>query len=192
MNEENGRNSEAKKHVKKAAVRSAKECAYLAVFVSLLIASQLALSFVPGVEIVTVSFVAYSLAMGARRSMIAATAFSLLRGLVFGFFPTVLLLYLIYFNLLALCFGLIGRKWQVGVKTLPFLIAIACLCTVCFTLIDCVLTPLWYAYSAEAANAYFFASLPFVLPQVICTAVSVAFLLIPLNKAFLLVKKQLF
>ena len=144
------------------------------------------------VEIVTVLFVAYSLAMGARRSMVAATAFSLLRGFVFGFFPTVLLLYLIYFNLLALCFGLIGRKWQVGVKTLPFLIAIACFCTVFFTMIDNLITPLWYAYSAEAARAYFLASLPFMIPQVICTALSVFFLLLPLNKAFSLVKKQLF
>ena len=178
--------------MKKAAVRSGKECAYLAVFVTLLIASQLALSFVPGVEIVTVSFVAYSIAMGARRGMVVATAFSILRGFVFGFFPTVLLLYLIYFNLLALCFGLIGRKWQVGVKTLPFLVLIACFCTVCFTLIDCVLTPLWYAYSAEAARAYFLASLPFVLPQVVCVALSVSLLLLPLNKALLLVKRQLF
>ena len=192
MKGENRQNSTTEKPVKKAAVRSGKECAYLAVFVSLLIASQLALSFVPGVEIVTVSFVAYSLVMGARRSMVAATAFSLLRGLVFGFFPTVLLLYLIYFNLLALCFGLIGRKWQVGVKTLPFFIAIACFCTVCFTMIDNVLTPLWYAYSAEATRAYFLASLPFVLPQVVCVATSVAFLLLPLNKAFSLLKKQLF
>ncbi len=191
MNGENCQNPTIKKRVKKGA-RSARECAYLAAFVALLIAAQLALSFVPGVEIVTVLFVAYSLVMGVRRSMLAATAFSILRGFVFGFFPTVLLLYLIYFNLLALCFGLIGRKWQVGIKTLPFLIAVACFCTVCFTMLDNLLTPLWYAYSAQAANAYFLASLPFLLPQVVCVAVSVAFLLLPLNKAFLLIKKQLF
>lgn len=191
MNGENRQNPTIKKRVKKGA-RSARECAYLAAFVALLIAAQLALSFVPGVEIVTVLFVAYSLVMGVRRSMLAATAFSILRGFVFGFFPTVLLLYLIYFNLLALCFGLIGRKWQVGIKTLPFLIAVACFCTVCFTMLDNLLTPLWYAYSAQAANAYFLASLPFLLPQVVCVAVSVAFLLLPLNKAFLLIKKQLF
>ena len=191
MNGENRQNPTIKKRVKKGA-RSARECAYLAAFVALLIAAQLALSFVPGVEIVTVLFVAYSLVMGVRRSMLAATAFSILRGFVFGFFPTVLLLYLIYFNLLALCFGLIGRKWKVGIKTLPFLIAVACFCTVCFTMLDNLLTPLWYAYSAQAANAYFLASLPFLLPQVVCVAVSVAFLLLPLNKAFLLIKKQLF
>ncbi len=195
MNEENRENSTTEKQVKKGVkngVRSAKECAYLAAFVALLIAAQLALSFVPGAEIVTVLFAAYAFAMGARRAMIAATAFSLLRCFVFGFFATVLLLYVIYFNLLALCFGLIGRKWQADIKTLPFLIGIACFCTVCFTMLDNVITPLWYGYSAQAANAYFLASLPFLVPQTVCVAASVAFLLLPLNKAFLLVKKQLF
>lgn len=180
------------KKLKKITARSAKECAYLAVFVALVIAMQLALSFVPGVEIVTVSFVAYSLVMGARRGTVAATAFSLLRQMVFGFFPTVLVLYLIYFNLLALCFGLIGLKWKASAKTLPWLVLIACACTVCFTLIDNVITPLWYGYSAKATKAYFFASLPFMIPQVICTAVSVSFLLIPLVKAFSFARKQLF
>ena len=192
MNGENSPNLTTEKRVKKAGVRSAKECAYLAVFVALVIAAQLAFSFVPGVEIVTVSFVAYSLVMGARRAMVAATAFSLLRGFVFGFFPTVLVLYLVYFNLLALCFGLLGIKWRAGLKTLPWLVLIACVCTVCFTLIDCVLTPFWYGYSAKAAKAYFLASLPFMIPQVICTAVSVSLLLLPLTKAFSLVKKHLF
>lgn len=196
MNDKNRQNTttekQTKKQTEKVVVRSAKECAYLATFVSLLIAAQLVFSFVPGVEIVTVLFVSYSFVMGARRGMIVATAFSLLRQLVFGFFPTVLVLYLIYFNLLALCFGLIGLKLRVNMKTLPYLTAIACVCTVCFTLIDNVLTPIWYGYSAKATRAYFLASLPFMLPQVICTAVSVAFLLLPLTKVFSLARKQLF
>lgn len=192
MKDENRENSTKETCGKKAAVRSAKECAYLAVFVALVIAAQIVFSFLPGVEIVTVSFVAYSLVMGVRRGIVAATAFSLLRQLVFGFFPSVLVLYLIYFNLLAFCFGLIGLKWRAGVKTLPWLILIACVCTVFFTLIDNVLTPIWYAYSANAARAYFFASLPFMLSQVVCTALSVALLLVPLAKVFSLSKKQLF
>ncbi len=182
----------AEKPAKKVAARSAKECAYLATFVALLIAAQLVLSFVPGVEIVTVLFTSYSFVMGARRGMIVATAFSLLRQLVFGFFPAVLVLYLVYFNLLALCFGLIGLKVRLSVKTLPYLTVVACVGTVCFTMIDNVLTPLWYGYSAKAVRAYFLASLPFMIPQVICTAVSVAFLLLPLTKVFSVAKKQLF
>ncbi|MBO5240933.1 MAG: hypothetical protein J6B56_05915 [Clostridia bacterium] len=196
MNDKNRQNTatekEAEKQTKRVAARSAKECAYLSAFVALLIVAQLVFSFLPGVEIVTVSFVTYSLTMGARRGTVAATAFSLLRQLVFGFFPTVLVLYLIYFNLLALCFGGIGLKWKAGVKTLPWLVVIACACTVCFTLIDNVLTPLWYGYSAKATRAYFFASLPFMIPQVICTAVSVIVLLFPLSRVFSYVKKQLF
>lgn len=191
MNEEKRPNGATGKTVKKSAGHSAKECAYLAAFVALVIAAQIVFSFVPGVEIVTVSFVAYSFVMGARRGIVAATAFSLLRGFVFGFFPNVLVLYLLYFNLLVICFGLIGRKWRAGVKALPWLDLIACVCTVCFTLIDNVLTPLWYAYSAQAARAYFVASLPFIIPQVICTALSVALLLLPLTKVFSFVKKRL-
>lgn len=192
MNGKNRKNTETEKREKKAVTRSAKECAYLAVFVALVIAAQVVFSFVPGVEIVTVSFVAYSLVMGVRRSMVAATAFSLLRGFVFGFFPTVLVLYFVYFNLLSVCFGFIGRKWRAGVKTLPCFALIACLCTVGFTLIDNVITPLWYGYSAKAIKAYWFASFPFMISQVVCTAVSVALLLLPLAKVFSLVKKQLF
>ena len=89
---------------------SAKDCAYIAVFVALVIVAQLALSLVPGVEVVTVLFVAFSFAFGVRRSMIAATAFALLRQIAFGFYPLVLILYLVYFNLLALLFGFIGKR----------------------------------------------------------------------------------
>ena len=74
--------------------RSGKECAYLAVFVALVIAAQLLLASIPGVEVVTLLLVTYSFVFGVRRGMIAATAFSLLRMLVFGFSPTVLILYL--------------------------------------------------------------------------------------------------
>ena len=172
-------------------VYSAKECAYLAVFVSLVIALQLALSVLPGVELVTVSFVCYSYVMGARRGMIAATAFSLLRQLVFGFFPVVLILYLLYFNLLAAVFGLLGKRSACKRIRLPWLVIFACLGTVAFTLIDNVLTPLWYGYTERAIRAYFYASLSFMLPQLICTAVSVATLFIPLTKTFIFVKRTL-
>ena len=55
---------------------SAKELAYSAVFVALLIGGQLAFSVLPGVEIVTVLYVAYAYVFGIRRGMVAATAFS--------------------------------------------------------------------------------------------------------------------
>lgn len=171
--------------------RSAKECAYLSVFVALVIAAQFALSFVPGVEIVTVLFVAYSFAFGCRRGMIAATAFALLRQLLFGFFPTVLILYLIYFNLLCLTFGGLGKKVKNPLKALFPIIALACLCTVSFTLLDNIITPVWYGYSLKATRLYFYASLPVMLPQVICTAVSVGGLFLPLVKVFSIFEKKL-
>ena len=78
---------------------SAKECAYLAVFVAVTIALQALLAVVPGLELVTVMFVAYSFTMGAKRGVVAAVAFSLLRQFLFGIYPKVLVLYLLYFPL---------------------------------------------------------------------------------------------
>ena len=118
---------------KKIIVYTAKECAFLAVFVAILIAVQTVLSAVPGVELVTVLFVSYSFVAGAKRGMFAATAFSLLRQLVFGFSPTVLILYLIYYNLLTLTFGLFGRRIDIKGKHLPIIVGIACAGTVFFT-----------------------------------------------------------
>ena len=161
-----------------------KDCAYIAVFVALTIAAQFCLSFVPGVEVVTVLFVSFSFAFGCRRGMIAATAFSLLRQLIFGFFPTVLVLYLIYYNLLALLFGFLGWWSRLTPKKLFWLTALACVCTVCFTLIDNIITPLWYGYSGRVFKLYFYASFSFMIPQVICTAISVGVLMFPLVKIF--------
>ena len=175
--------------VKGLLVQSAKECAYLATFVALTITVQTLLSFLAGIELVTVLFVSYSFARGAKRGMLAATAFSLLRNFIFGLYPTVLLLYLVYYNFLALLFGFLGRKVQKPLKTLPWITVVACLCTVLFTMLDNLITPLWYHYSAQAARLYFYASLPFMFPQVVCTAISVFCLFLPLHKVFSMLKK---
>lgn len=164
-------------------VHSAKECAYLAVFVAVVIAIQLILSVLPGIELVTVLFVSFSFVMGGKRGVIAAIAFSLLRQFIFGVYPKVLVLYLIYYPLLALCFGGLGKILK-PLKGLVVVVVVACVCTVLFTMLDNVLTPLWLGYSARDARIYFFASLPFMIPQVICTAISVAVLFFPLYKVF--------
>lgn len=169
---------------------SAKECAYLAVFVAVTIALQALLAVVPGLELVTVMFVAYSFTMGAKRGVVAAVAFSLLRQIVFGIYPKVLVLYLLYFPLLAFCFGCLGKRLN-PVKGLVWLVLVACLCTLCFTLTDNVLTPWWLGYSARDAKLYFMASLPFMIPQVISTAVSVAVLFVPLYKVFDGIKRKI-
>ena len=169
----------------------ARECAYTAVFVSLTIAVQFVLSFVPGVELVTVLFAAYSAVMGVRRALTAATAFSLLRQVIFGVEPKVLTLYLIYFNLLALTFALVCKEKYTPKKRLIFAVIVASLCTVLFTLFDDILTPLWYGYSKRVAEIYFYASLPFMGIQVVCSAVSTLCLFLPLYNIFLPLRKKL-
>ena len=161
-----------------------KDCAYIAVFVALTIVAQLCLSIIPGVEVVTVLFVTFSFAFGCRRGVIAATAFSLLRQLVFGFYPTVLVLYLTYYNLIALLFGFLGKWSKVSPQKIVFITALACICTVCFTMMDNIITPLWYGYSKRALKVYFYASFSVMVPQIICTAISVGVLFFPLVKIF--------
>ena len=161
-----------------------KDCAYIAVFVALTIAAQLCFSAIPGVELVTILFVSFSFAFGSRRGMLAATVFSLLRQLVFGFFLSVLVLYLLYYNMLAWLFGFLGKRMSCKSKNLPLLTGIACVCTVGFTMLDNVITSLWLGYSGRMFKLYFMASLSFMVPQVICTAVTVSILFLPLVKIF--------
>ena len=169
--------------------KTAKECAYLAVFVALTISAQLALSAIPGIEIVTVLFVSYSFVFGTRRGALAATAFSLLRQLVFGFFVNVLVLYLLYYNLLAFVFGGLGRRGKLSLPALILLAVTACLFTVFFTLTDNFLTAFWYGLSGNAARVYFSASIPVMISQTVCTAVTVGVLFLPLQRVFSTIKK---
>ena len=113
------------KSIGKAALRTSKEMAYIAVFVALLIAAQLVFSMIPGVEIVTLLFVSYAFTFGVCRGMVTATSFSLLRQFIFGFYPSVLALYLLYFNFLTLVFGLLGRAVKRPVTNLWWLLAVA-------------------------------------------------------------------
>jgi hypothetical protein len=179
------------KNIAKTTIKNtAKELAQLAVFVALVIAAQFALSFIPGVEVVTLLFVSYAFVFGVRRGMLAATAFSLLRQLLFGFFPNILVLYLLYYNALTALFGFLGKRVGKPLKNLWWIILLACLCTACFTMLDNILTPLWFRYTQKAARAHFIASLPVMFPQIVCTAVTVGGLFFPLYKAFQLIKRK--
>ena len=230
-----------------------RETAYIAVTCALLIGGQFVFSFVVGVEVVTIILACFSFVFGARRGAICAVAFSLLRCLLFGFYPTVVLLYLIYYPLLALVFALFGKCRNFSspicaVAVNILLIVIAATCAVCyfadiikvakvyavtikvllwvifslcmtlcavydciyfshlkskneilkvillagagaamtalFTLLDDIITPLFFGYSRLTALAYFYSSFTAMLPQVICTIVSVCTLFLPLTAVF--------
>ena len=159
----------------------ARDCAYIALFVALMLASQMVLASLPGVEIVTVLVIVFSFVFGVKRGVFAVTAFSVLRQIVFGVFFEVLVLYLLYFNLLACLFGWMGKHMPLTGKTLGWMTLISCLCTAAFTMLDNLLTPLWYGYSQKATIAYFYASFSFMIPHMVCVSVSVVILFMPLT-----------
>ena len=162
--------------------RGAGYVAVVAVFTALLLAAQYALWFVKGVELVTVLLLVFSYRFGVRCGVLSAVAFSLLRCLLFGFFPNVVLLYLLYYPLFAACFGLLGNALhrRTGVRVQMLLTVLAVLFTALFTLLDDAVTPLLYGYTKEAALAYFLASLPTMAVQTACAAVTVLLLFRPL------------
>ena len=162
--------------------RGAGYAAVVAVFTALLLAAQYALWFVKGVELVTVLLLVFSYRFGVRCGVLSAVAFSLLRCLLFGFFPNVVLLYLLYYPLFAACFGLLGNALhrRTGVRVQMLLTVLAVLFTALFTLLDDAVTPLLYGYTKEAALAYFLASLPTMAVQTACAAVTVLLLFRPL------------
>lgn len=224
---------------------NARKVALCAVFVALLIAVQYVMSFVPGVELVTVLLLCFCYVSGPYAGMVTATSFSLLRCLIYGFYPNVIILYLVYYNLFAALFGFLSRRsappwisifllilisvfsayfaaaglpvsivyrrrvsvmlWIVfavatvvlGIysvlliknksekgRELASVTTFAVICTICFTLLDDIITPLFYGYSREATSAYFIASLYVMIANIICTLITVLLLFHPLVAVF--------
>lgn len=224
---------------------NARRIALCAVFVALLLAVQYVFGFVPGVELVTVLLLCFCYAAGPYAGMISATCFSLLRCLLYGFVPNVIILYLVYYNLFALIFGFMGKKhappwlsisllaviavlsayfaatglpvsildklklsvmlWIIfgilivilGIyavllaknksekgRELADVTAIAVVCTLCFSLLDDLITPLFYGYTRGAATAYFMASVYVMVTQMFCTLITVLLLFHPLAAIF--------
>lgn len=156
----------------------------VAMSVALLIAAQMALTALTGIEIVTVIFLCLSFYYGVRTGLAIATTFSLLRCFYFGFQVNVIVLYLVYYNLFGLFFGWLGKRLT-GKITLPrigIVVAFAVVFTILFTLLDDVITPLIYSFHPNAAKVYFLQSLTAVVPQSVCAAVSVGILFAPLQR----------
>ena len=171
-------------------MKTAKEIGIAGVFVALLIGVQFALSFVAGIELVTVLVVSYCYYFGVKRGLITMCAFSLIRCLIFGFMPNVIVLYLVFYSLIALLFGFLGNKMhrEVRVKNIVIVTVVALIATCSFTLMDDVITPLITGMSANGYKVYFLSSLPVMLKSIINAAVTVPLLFFPLEKLFKTIK----
>lgn len=163
-----------------------KDITLIGLFTAILIAGQFALFGISGVEIVTVLFASFAFYFGVIRGLIVATAFSVLRCLVFGFFPNVLILYLVYYNLFAVVIGLLGKKMNKSLSALKLIIVVLVLTilTIIFTLLDNVITPLYYGMTGETLKSYWLLSLTAVVPQTICAIITTTTLLPPLIKVY--------
>lgn len=159
-------------------------------FTALLIGVQFAFSFTYGIEFVTVTLAMFSLVFGVRRGVVAAISFSLIRCLLFGFHPAVIVLYLVYYPLFAFVCGLIGK---INGKAQYFVLVFAVgIMTVCFSLIDDIITPLMLGMNKDAWLVYFYGSFLAMVPQTICATISTLVLFIPLKKLFGKLKIQYF
>ena len=154
----------------------------VAMSVALLIAVQIALSAISGVELVTVILLCLSFCYGIRTGLAIATTFSLLRCFYFGFDIKIILLYLIYYDIFALFFGWLGRRFdgKVTLLRLGIIVSIAAVFTVMFTMLDNALTVLMFGLRGNAITVYCLQSLTAMVPQTICTLVTVSLLFTPL------------
>ncbi len=167
-------------------MKATKDLTLIGLYTALLIGGQLAFFAISGIEIVTLLFTAFVFYFGVIKGMVLATCFSLLRCLVFGFFPNVLILYLVFYNLFALIIGWLGNtfKHNLNVKKLLIIVGVVGLITIFFTILDNVITPLYFGYDIEAAKAYWVLSLTAVIPQTVCACITVSLTLIPITKFF--------
>ena len=149
----------------------AKKIILPSVFTAILIGGQFVLSGIAGVEIVTILLLSFTYKYGVKQGLFVANAFSLLRCLIFGFLLNVLILYLVYYNIFVVVFGILGNVFnrQYSIKKHAIITIVAVVMTVLFTMLDNVITPLLYGFNLKATKAYFYASLYTVVPQVICT-----------------------
>lgn len=157
-------------------MKTAKEISLISIFLAIILTSQVALSAFPNIEVVTLFCTLFFYLFGVKRGLILAVAFSFIRCIIFGFYPTVIILYLVYYSLFALVVGLMGDKFnhKYTFKRHIVLIITVCFLSCVFTLLDDIITPLFYGLYNEAFYSYFIASLPFMLSSVLCTLVSIS------------------
>ena len=171
-------------------MKTAKEIAVMGVFVALLIGGQFALSGIQGIEIVTILITSFCFYFGMVRGVIVATAFSLLRCFLFGFFPQIIVLYLVYYNLIAVVFGVIGKAFNktINLKKLIVIVLVSIIGAILFTALDVALQGIFYGLTWGALKVYFMAGVPTLITQTICVLVTALTLFIPLVKAYKTIK----
>lgn len=101
------------------------------------------------------------------------------------------MLWALFAVLLALFVGsvvllILGGRVRIG-REAAVLASLAAFCTVCFTLLSDVITPLFYGWSMDVAIGYFYTGFFAMVPQTLCAAVSVTLLFYPLERAFFMV-----
>lgn len=168
-------------------IKTSKQLANISAFCAIMIVSQLLLSGVKGVEIITALFYCYCYIYGSKQGVIVALCFTLLRCLLFGFFPSVVVLYLIYYVIFALIAGLVGLKINKKRQVTQIIVSvITCVILTClFTLIDdFIVYPIFYGVNGKGLTAYFYMSLGVMVTQMVCSAVTVAIMFLPLTKVF--------
>ena len=171
-------------------MKTSKEIALIGVFVALLIGGQFVLSALQGIEIVTLLITTFCFYFGVKRGVIVATTFSLIRCFLFGFYANVITLYLLYYNLIAIIFGSLGKVFNktVTLKSLVVLTLTAVLSTAVFFLFDGVITALFYSFTIGALKVYLTASIPALITQLICVTASCGALFIPIVSLYKTIK----
>jgi hypothetical protein len=153
-------------------------------------AGKFALSWLPNIEIVTLLICLYAVVFGLRTAFPAVTVFCLVEGFLFGF-SVYLILYLVYWNMLALFAALLAAK----TKKALFFTAYAVLMTVFFGVLSTALETLFFS-AASAAWRYFvlryFYGIPFFVTQIICNAVLFPAAFAPLRNALEHMKNKYF
>ena len=170
----------------------AKKIAICGAFCALLIAIQYVFNAVKGIELVTLFFYAFCFSFGWTYGVLVAVAYTFLRCFIYGFFPAVIILYLIYYPLFAVVAHFAGKLLsnRSPIKQVVFS-SLICLCmTLIFTLLDDIVTPLFFSFDKKAFIAYFYQSIPTCLIQCACTVMTISFAFYPLKKAFTYLRKR--
>ncbi len=162
----------------------ARDITIIAIMTAILCVTQLLLSMVAGVELVTLLFFVFCKNFGAKRGLLVAIAFSLLRCMLFGAVLNVIILYLIYFPLVAI---FIGNFKDSKICKFPYIIVVAIIFTALFTMIDNLISPIIYG---SKFLPYLMASLPVMVSHIISVGTSFLLLFLIVDKAFLAISKQ--